>query len=165
MKRLASERTEIWRMRVELPALDGRPHAWPPGIEVRSYEPPYARPLHDLLVRGYQRGGGSVARFDEWLPATVGDAEWDPALCFLATYGGVLAGVALCWTSAFVKDIVVDGQWRRRGLGEALLRQVLETFTLKGATAVDLKVHATNKGAVRLYERIGMRVVERLPPT
>ena len=102
--------------------------------------------------------------FQRWLPATMGDPEWDPALCFLATGGVAVAGVCLCWTSAFVKDLVVDAPWRRRGLGEALLRHALGTFTSRGATALELKVHATNASAIRLYERVGMRMVERLPP-
>jgi ribosomal protein S18 acetylase RimI-like enzyme len=151
-------------MRVELPTRAGRGPLWPAGIDVRGYQASDARPLHDLLVRGYEHGGGSVAPFDQWLPQTTDDPEWDPALCFLATSGGALAGVALCWTSAFVKDLVVAEPWRRRGLGEALLRHVLETFALLGATAVELKVHATNAEAVRLYERVGMQVSERYPP-
>jgi ribosomal protein S18 acetylase RimI-like enzyme len=151
-------------MGVELATRDGRPQLWPVGIDLRSYQASDARPLHDLLVRGYQHGGGSVAQFDHWLRQTTGDPEWDPELCFLATSGGALAGVALCWTSAFVKDLVVDERWRRRGLGEALLRQVFETFARLGATAVELKVHATNAEAVRLYTRVGMQAIERYPP-
>lgn len=150
-------------MGVELAVRDGRSQLWPVGIDLRTYRESDARPLHDLLVRGYQHGGGGVARFDHWFRQTTGDPEWDPELCFLATSGGALAGVALCWTSAFVKDVVVDERWRRRGLGEALLRQVFETFASLGATAVELKVHATNAEAVRLYTRVGMLVIERYP--
>jgi ribosomal protein S18 acetylase RimI-like enzyme len=58
----------------------------------------------------------------------------------------------------------VHETWRRRGVGEALLRHVLATFAARGAPAVELKVHSTNAGALALYERVGFRVVERLPP-
>lgn len=74
-----------------------------------------------------------------------------------------MAGATLCWTSGFVKDLVVRESWRGRGLGEALMRDALKVFTHRGARSVQLKVHGDNNGAVRLYERIGMRVVERLP--
>ena len=97
-----------------------------------------------------------------WLPELTGDAEFAAELCFLAEADQVLAGAALCWTSAFVKDLVVDPSWRRRGLGESLLRHVFATFAARASGAVELKVEATNAGAIRLYERVGMRVVERL---
>jgi GNAT superfamily N-acetyltransferase len=45
---------------------------------------------------------------------------YDARLWFLAEAGRTLAGVALCWTSAFAKDLVVHESWRRRGLGDAL---------------------------------------------
>jgi ribosomal protein S18 acetylase RimI-like enzyme len=42
------------------------------------------------------------------------------------------------------------------------LRSALATFAARGVDAVELKVHADNAGAIRLYERVGLRVVERL---
>lgn len=94
--------------------------------------------------------------FEEWWEEFSGDSEFDPALCFLVVGQGRLAGVALCWTSAFLKDLAVHPDARRLGLGENLLRQVFRTFRTKGASAVDLKVEAGNAHAIRLYERAGM---------
>jgi ribosomal protein S18 acetylase RimI-like enzyme len=146
-------------MRVEL--VDPlAPPVWPDGVRVRTYAPDDARPLHELLVHAYRHGGGEVAPFDEWLPAMTGDSEFDPQLWFLAEAGRALAGSALCWTSAFVKDLVVQESWRRCGLGEALLRHAFAELRRRGATRVDLKVEAGNDGARRLYERVGMRVVD-----
>jgi len=153
---------ELWRMRVELDPGFLQDSAWPPQIRVRAFRTEDAEPLHYLLEHGYRRGGGSVEPFEAWLPAVTGDEEFDPALCFLADSDDGLAGAALCWTSAFVKDIVVHESWRGRGLGEALLRHVFATFAARGAPAVELKVESTNSNAVRLYERVGMRLIERL---
>ena len=124
-----------------------------------------AESLHRLLEHGYRRGGGNVEPFDAWLPRLTGDEEFDPELCFLADSDGVRVGAALCWTSAFVKDLVVHESWRGRGLGEARLRHVLATFAARGAPGVELKVESMNTNAVRLYERVGMRVIERLAMT
>jgi hypothetical protein len=85
------------------------------------------------------RGGGSVRPFDDWLAETTGDEEFDPLLCFLAASPRGLAGAALCWRS-------------------------FATFATRDATAVELNVQSTNPGAVRLYERVGFRVVDRLLP-
>lgn len=149
-------------MRVELsPEHLGEP-VWPSDVGVRTFEPGDAESLHALLEHGYRGGGGSVAAFETWLPQMTTDEEFDPELWFLAESREVLVGAVLCWTSAFVKDVVVHESWRRRGVGEALLLHAFDALAIRGATAVELKVAATNTGAVRLYERLGMRVVERL---
>jgi ribosomal protein S18 acetylase RimI-like enzyme len=151
----------VWRMRVPLEGDALGSPCWPEGVAVRTFTPADAGAVHALLVHGYRQGGGSVAEFDAWLPAMLGDSEYDPRFWFLAAAGETLAGVALCWTSAFVKDLVVHESWRGRGLGEALLRLVFTAFARRAATAVELKVDGTNAAAIRLYERAGMRAVEK----
>jgi ribosomal protein S18 acetylase RimI-like enzyme len=91
-----------------------------------------------------------------------GDAEYDPALCFIAVDDqDQIVGVAQCWTSAFLKDLAVSLAFRRRGLGSALLLTVFQAFQERGAEFVDLKVEADNPtGAVRLYGSHGMWTLE-----
>jgi ribosomal protein S18 acetylase RimI-like enzyme len=134
---------------------------WPAAIGVRTFMASDAQSLHSLLAHGYRNGGGSVGAFDSWSPQMTTDLEFDPDLWFLAESHSRLAGAAPYWTSAFVKDLVVDESWRRRGLGKALLWHAFHTFATREASAVELKVEATNTGALALYERLGMRVVER----
>jgi ribosomal protein S18 acetylase RimI-like enzyme len=138
--------------------------AWPEGIGVRSFRPDDGPAVHALLEHAYRGGGGSVDPFETWLPEMTSDTEFDPQLWFLAeAEGGSLAGAALCWTSAFLKDLVVHESWRGRRLGAALVHHVLGEFRRRGARAVELKVESDNpSGAQRLYERLGFVVVERL---
>ena len=157
-----SAEPEVWRMRVELDRDLSAP-VWPEGVSLRSFEAGDAQRLHALLAHGYRHGGGSVDPFELWLPQLAEDDEFDPEVCFLAEAEHELAGAAICWTSAFVKDLVVHESWRGRGLGEALLRHAFLTFRRRGAERMDLKVQSPNLGAIRLYERVGMRIVERLP--
>jgi ribosomal protein S18 acetylase RimI-like enzyme len=152
---------EILRMRIELPSEIPRP-AWPEGSHVRGFHASDAGRLHALLVHGYQRGGGSVEAFDTWLPGLTGDSEFESELCFLVEVGDELAGAAICWSTAFVKDLVVHENWRHRGFGESLLQLAFHTFHDRGATRVELKVQAQNAPAIRLYERVGMRLIERI---
>ena len=157
---------EVWRMRAPLDTAVLVQPNWPAGITLRTFTADDAPALHALLVHGYARGGGTVAAYDEWHEQTTTDPEFDPELCFLAkSPDAALVGAAQCWTSGFVKDLVVHDSWRRCGLGEALLRQAFTTFAERGAPAVELKVQSTNPAAIRLYERVGMTVVERLPLT
>jgi len=155
------ENRELLRMRMDLRG-EIPPPTWPEGSHVRGFHPSDGPRLHALLDDGYRHGGGSVDGLDSWLPALVGDSEFDPRLCFLVEAGDELVAGAICWTSAFVKDIVVREAWRRHGLGEALLRLAFRTFQERGATHVELKVQGQNAPAIRLYERVGMRTIERL---
>jgi ribosomal protein S18 acetylase RimI-like enzyme len=155
------EEREILRMRIDLRS-EIPPPSWPDGSSVRGFHGSDGPRLHALLEHGYRNGGGDVAPYDAWLPALTGDGEFDPALCFLVEVGDDLAGAAICWTSGFVKDIVVHETWRRHGLAEALLRLAFGTFEQRGIESADLKVHADNAAAIRLYERVGLRVVERI---
>ena len=156
-----AEARETLRMRIDLRG-EMPPPSWPEGSSVRGFHALDGPRLHALLEHGYRNGGGSVEAYDVWLPAVTGDSEFDPETCFLVEVGDELAAASLCWTSGFVKDIVVHETWRRHGLGEALLRLAFRTFQARGAASVELKVHAQNEPAIRLYERVGMRVIERI---
>ena len=53
--------------------------------------------------------------------------------------------------------------WRKRGLGEALLRQAFEAFYARDVPRVGLGVDGQSlTGAQRLYERVGMSVTMRI---
>lgn len=117
--------------------------------------------VHQLLTLGYHDGGGSVPDYSSWLHTLEHDPEFDPALCFTAWDDSGLVGVIQCWTSAFIKDLVVHPQARRHGTGRALLSQAFRAFALRGEGWVDLKVMENNLGARRLYEKAGMRYVQR----
>jgi ribosomal protein S18 acetylase RimI-like enzyme len=150
------------RMRIDLPA-GSAPPVWPDAVRVRTFRREDADGLHALLAHAYRNGGGSVAPQGTWYPGLTGDSEFDPDLVVLVEGADGLAAASICWTSAFVKDLVVHESWRRRGLGEALLQRAFRTFEERGAGHVDLKVEADNVPAIRLYERVGMRVVEHMP--
>jgi ribosomal protein S18 acetylase RimI-like enzyme len=137
------------------------PPALPAGYCMRTFVVDHAAAAHRLLEVGYAQGGGYVRSFEEWWPSLRADDEFAADLCFLAINGRCdIVGVAQCWTSAFVKDLVVHPLVRRQGIATALLWQVFCEFQRRGARHVDLKVQLDNPtGAVRLYKALGMREV------
>ena len=56
---------------------------------------------------------------------------------------------------AIIEDVVVDGEARGQGIGEALTRQCLNIARLKGAAAVTLTSNPARDAANRLYLRMG----------
>ena len=135
--------------------------ACPAGYRVRTFAADDAPAVHRLLEVGYAQGGGQVGAFEAWWPGLRDDDEFAADLCFLAVDARQdIIGVAQCWTSAFIKDLVVHPLARRRGIATALLSRVFWEFQRRGATHVDLKVQLDNPtGAVRLYKELGMREV------
>ena len=67
-----------------------------------------------------------------------------------ATGRGVLSGDWL-----LVEGLLVDPAHRRRGLGTAVLAEVLDWGASRGATTAMLHVETVNAGAIALYERHG----------
>ena len=134
---------------------------WPAGIRVGVLRADLMEPVHALLKFGYQDGSGHVEDFANWCQRFRTDAEFDPSLCLIALDEQGVAGVALCWTSAYIRDLVVHPRRRAQGLGLALLSQAFKVFTSRGEAFIDLKVMENNLTARRLYERAGMRVIER----
>ena len=138
---------------IDLPALM-------PGVVITPLWQTRPIELHALLRDAYATGGGSVGSFDQWWWPLVEDEEFDPALLIVATSGEQPVGLVQCWTSSFIKDLVVAPQWRDRGLGACLLHAAFAEFHRRGAPHIDLKVEALNTAAQRFYRRHGMAPVD-----
>jgi ribosomal protein S18 acetylase RimI-like enzyme len=130
--------------------------AWPDGVERVAFEMADAKAIHALMQRAYASGFGSVAAdWLAWWEAVAADSEFDRDLCFVAKADGKVVGFCLCWTSSYVKDLVVAPEQQGRGIGAALLLSALTALRARGAAEVQLKVVTANAGARRLYERMG----------
>lgn len=130
--------------------------AFPEGIELVPLMAADAGHIHALLQFSYAPGYGSV-RPDAlgWWEALITDSEFDRNLAFVAKSGDRVVGFCLVWTSSFIKDIVVDGSFRRRGIGSALLSLAIEAMRKRGAPEIALKVDMYNATAQRLYAEFG----------
>lgn len=129
------------------------------GFSLRTLQHGDETAIHELLRDVFSDEEPS---FEAWWARLSSDAEFDPALCFLAfDPAGRLVAVAQCWTSAFVKDLAVAPSARRQGLAEALMWHVFAAFKERGERHVDLKTSTVeNADAVRLYRRLGMVEVD-----
>lgn len=56
---------------------------------------------------------------------------------------------------AWIEDVVVDGDVRGGGIGEALNRAALDEAKERGAVTVDLTSRPSREAANRLYRRLG----------
>ncbi len=75
----------------------------------------------------------------------------------LVGYGGLLLSAG----SADVATLGVAPEARRRGLGRALLQELLGHAALRGVAQVMLEVAVGNAPAIALYRRAGFEVISR----
>ncbi len=84
----------------------------------------------------------------------------DPARCFvfLAKVDARIIGYCAFWRifdEAHVNNFAVHPDWRRRGIGRALLGHSLAAAAALGAPKATLEVRASNAAAIALYESGG----------
>jgi ribosomal protein S18 acetylase RimI-like enzyme len=126
--------------------------AWPDERRPVPFIDDLAAAMHDTLAASFAGRPDAPPPFQTWWTALRTDPEFDPALCLIFPDG---RAAAQSWTSGFIKDVAVRPNWRRRGLGEAMLLHTAALFHARGTAALDLKVLVENEPAIRLYERTG----------
>ncbi|KAE9643605.1 GNAT family N-acetyltransferase [Pseudomonas sp. PB106] len=134
---------------------------WPCDFELCVYREELAPAVHQLMQIGHRKGGGSVPPLEQWQRRFESDPEYDPTLCLIACDAEGVVGVALCWTSSYIKSLVVHPRAQGLGLGRALLLNAFKVFQQRREGFVDLRVLEDNLRAQQLYESAGMYVVRR----
>lgn len=145
------------------------PPDWPDGIELRPLDVDRdGERVHETIEEAFADEWGHRRRpYDEWRTRVFGWRGFDPELVPVAWDRDEIAGVSLNYPKrmgdwGWIGSIGVRPAWRGRGLGLALLQESFERFRRTGETTAALGVDAENPtGAVRLYERAGMRVLWR----
>ena len=82
------------------------------------------------------------------------------ALCGDNIVAGFLCAVCVCGEGT-LNLIAVREEYRCRGIGEALLRELFCRASLEGAERFSLEVRESNLPAQRLYERFGFTAAGR----
>jgi len=143
---------------------------FPEGITLRTYNPETdAEAVYRAEVESFRDHFGFLEepfeegfkRFKHFMTDYEG---FDPSLWFLAMDGDEITGINLCRPHAhddpdlgWVGTLGVRRQWRKRGIGLALLQYSFNEFYRRGKRKVGLGVDAQNlTGALRLYENAGM---------
>ena len=156
----------FWHMEIEL----GRPlepPVAPAGIEIAGISAPDDLPaVHAVLEEAFADHWGNYPEpYDRWIEEEASGPGFDPGLWLRATAGGEMLGALtgnLWGDRGWVGYLGVRRRGRGRGIGAALLRESFARFAARGADTAVLNVDAENAtGATALYERVGMRVVNR----
>lgn len=152
-----------WRMEITL--TEAPPVVvFPAGVELRPFDKEaHARLVLDAENEAFSEHWGShVSTFEEWSHRKLEKAEFDPTLWLVAWDGDQIAGFSqnrFRMGIGWVGTLGVRKQWRKSGLGLALLQHSFSEFYNRGMKTIGLGVDASNKtGATRLYQRAGMHI-------
>jgi mycothiol synthase len=159
-----------YRMRIDFTEAPPAP-VWPEGITLRAFNP--ERDLEAVAWadrEAFRDHWGFVERpfdqdlqmFRHWMT----EPRFDASLWFVAMCGDEVAGISLCdahteddMDMGWVGSLGVLRPYRKQGLGLALLRHSFGELYKRGRRKAGLGVDAFNlTGALRLYEKAGMRV-------
>lgn len=82
----------------------------------------------------------------------------------VAETGGEKAGygeIRIVADEAQIYNIAIAPEYRKQGIGEALLMHLIEAGRERGCALVTLEVRAGNEAAMALYKKLGFREVGR----
>ena len=156
----------FWHMEIDLVA-PLQVESSPDGIRIGEIDDPDDLPeVHGVLTEAFADHWGNYPEpYDQWVDEETGGPGYDPWLWLGATEDGRMLGTLtgnLWGDRGWVGYLGVRRSGRGRGIGAALLREAFARFAARGAHKAVLNVDAENTtGATALYERVGMRVVNR----
>jgi mycothiol synthase len=155
--------------RFELRRIDFAGEPSPPpdveGITVRDLRPEEARRLYEAHVEAFaDHWGEGQETYEDFRHHHLDASDYDAGLWFVAWDGDELAGYIAAQeksredpTRGYISLLGVRRPYRRRGLGEALLRTAFGALHARGLRGADLHVDADSlTGATGLYAKVGM---------
>lgn len=163
-----------YRMVADLDSVPQVP-SFPDGITVRPYDPETETAVvYRTFVDAFRDHFGFIAPpfekgIAEFKHNFIEEPGYDPRFWFVAVDGNEMAGICICRRadpedpeSGWVSELGVRRAWRKRGLGYALLKHAFAAFHADGKKRAGLGVDAASlTGALRLYERAGMKVLRQ----
>ena len=134
-----------------------------PDVPLRTFD--VARDeeaVHALIQDAFAEiDGYEFQPLEHWRAKSIAKDGHDPSLWLLLEDDEGLVGAALGerWEdgTGYVAELAVARRARGRGHGRTLLLGLFDAFRRAGLTHAELSVHGRNRGALRLYESVGMR--------
>jgi ribosomal-protein-alanine N-acetyltransferase len=117
-----------------------------------------ATPADIPALRALEQQAGTAAHWSERGYAALFSPEAPKRISLVATVEAELLGfvIARCAPGEWeIENVVVARQHRRRGIGRALVQQILQAARRAASSAVLLEVRESNTAARQLYEQLG----------
>jgi mycothiol synthase len=154
------------RMAMSLDGVPGTAPEPPAGVTVRPVDATDAaelRRFHATIEEAFQDSDHPAVDYPTWQALVAAESSVSYDEWFVGEVDGEWAGVLqssdnnLAENEGWVKNLAVLRPYRKRGLGEALLRRAFAAYAGKGRSKAGLGVDLANPTrAARLYLAVGM---------
>jgi mycothiol synthase len=155
------------RMTMSLEEVSGTPPPPPAGAVVRPVrgdDDAEMRRFHAIIEEAFRDSDHPATDYATWRAQVAAESSTSFDEWFVAEVDGQVVGALQSSDSGgesdegWVRNLGVLRPFRRRGVGEALLRRAFATYAAKGRTRAGLGVDLANPTrAARLYHAVGMR--------
>ena len=134
----------------------------PSGFKLATWSPELADQFFTVCQAAFRERPGYPAWSQEkWLAwLETDDDDFRPELSLLATHDDLPVGFIVC-ADRWIVQMGVLPERRERGIGSALVSEVLKRFRAAGGDHVLLDVNVNNPSAARVYTRLGFERVGR----
>jgi len=111
------------------------------------------------------------------LPSEFQNPKWilknikgENTVVFVAEADGKIVGYSLGWISqpwsykakrGYICDCFVEKSYRRRGIGKALVKAMLEWFRKKGVECIETDIYSSNIPSLTLFKNLGFKEVSK----
>ncbi|MBS7658230.1 MAG: GNAT family N-acetyltransferase [Candidatus Bathyarchaeia archaeon] len=105
------------------------------------------------------------------------DSEWilrnikgDKTVVFVAEHNGEIVGYILGWVSqpwdyksnrGYICDCFVKEKYRRKGIGAALCKAILNWFINRNVTCIEADVYSNNTASLEMFKSLGFKEVAK----
>jgi ribosomal protein S18 acetylase RimI-like enzyme len=137
--------------------------AWPDGVRITGLDESDAAAVHRMIYvdAGWSEIPGHPQRdFDSWRRLFLDHLVPDEQVIAWLEERVVGAAIGRRWDDGmgWVSQLATAKDVRGRGLGRALLLELLRRHVAAGATSLGLEVQAANERALRMYVDVGLRI-------
>jgi len=131
-----------------------------PGVKIRTTVTGQDdRAIHGLVQKAFDWRERTPQPFEDWKEFMMRPDIYDETLWFLAEKDSEIVGTCLCTNYSdlgWIRQLAVKKDYRKQGVGRALLQTAFREFKSRGFPKAWLSVESENPNAFHFYQTAGM---------
>ncbi|PFA69736.1 hypothetical protein CN378_02925 [Bacillus sp. AFS015802] len=138
----------------------------PYSLSFKSWSPSSNEIFYEVYVASFRdRSGFPGWPIEKWVEWISGDPDFLPDKSYIAKVKdqavGFITAAQDSGKTGFIIQAGVIPEWRGKGIAAVLTAKCLEELRQDGMKSAGLHVNQNNPGAIKLYERLGFKIIRK----